>query len=153
MRQIVISGLNTGVLNTASAAQDISDIQTLVVNVVQASGNIAGAVITIEKSVDGVTWVSTGVTIAAAALSAEVTLSTQWMRLKATTASGAASTANCTIQGKDGYFPYLLSAAVASRADIKTIYGTLEEMTTKLQVILSFLYSLDKNQMRSNSGI
>ena len=149
MRQISISGLNTGVLNTVSAGQDISDISNLVVNVVQATGNIAGAVITIEKSVDNATWVSTGVTIAAAALSAEVVISTQWVRLKVTTASGAASTANCIIQGKDGYFPFLLSAAVSSRADIKSILRELSEINTKLSVIASFQFSLDKSQKRS----
>lgn len=149
MRQISISGLNTGVLNTVSAGQDISDISNLVVNIVQATGNIAGAVITIEKSVDNATWVSTGVTIAAAALSAEVVISTQWVRLKVTTASGAASTANCIIQGKDGYFPFLLSAAVSSRADIKSILRELSEINTKLSVIASFQFSLDKSQKRS----
>ena len=149
MRAITISGLNTGVLNTVSTGQDISDISNLVVNVVQATGNIAGAVITIEKSVDNATWVSTGVTIAAAALSAEVVISTQWVRLKVTTASGAASTANCIIQGKDGYFPFLLSAAVSSRADIKSILRELSEINTKLSVIASFQFSLDKSQKRS----
>lgn len=152
MRAITISGLNTGVLNSVSASQDVSDIQTLVVNVAQASGNIAGAVVTVEQSIDGTTWVSTGVTIAAAALSANIQINTQFMRLKVTTASGAASTADCTIQGKFGYFPILLSSAMGNRVDLRAIQATLSEQGKTLTSLTSFMYSLDKAQRRTSNG-
>lgn len=150
MRQISISGLNTGVINTVSAAFDISDLQTICALVSQASGNIAGAIITVEKSFDGSTnWTSTGVTIAAAAMSAEITISTQFFRLKVTTNSVAASTANIIIQGKDGYFPAIQNSAVSANASLKSVMGTLEELQTNLKSLYTLVYSLEKQQNRS----
>ena len=148
MREIVVSGLNTGVLNSASAAVAIEDLSDLVVNVAQASGNIAGAVITIQQSVNGSTWVSTAVTITGAALSATLTIAAQYMRLLVTTASGAASTATCTIQGKPGDLAFLTATATRSRTNQKSVLSTLESMQKTITSILGFVSRTEKEQRR-----
>jgi len=149
VREIVVTGLNTGVLNSTSGAEEIQDISDLIVNVVQASGNIAGAVITVEQSVNGSTWVTTGVTIIGAALSANIVICAQYMRLRVSTASGVASTATCTIQGKPGDLAYLTASSVRNRTNQKAMLETLQAMAKRITSIESFVSRMEKLQGRT----
>ncbi len=148
MREITVSGLNTGVLSTASSALLIEDVSDLVVNVAQASGNIAGSVVTVQQSVNGTTWVSTSTTISGAALSATVTIAAKYMRLLVTTASGVPSTATCTIQGKPGDLAFLTATATRGRTNEKAMLATLEGIQKTITSILGFVSRTEKEQRR-----
>lgn len=92
--------MNTGVINTTSAAFDISEFRKISVQVVQASGTITGLVTTLQYSNDGTTWFTSAVTIAAATFLDNTETHAKYVRFKATTNSTLASTANYYLQGK-----------------------------------------------------
>jgi len=100
-RRYSVSGFNTGVLNTVSSAFDVSRHKYICVQVVQASGTITGAVVTVDKSNDGTNWVLSSSTVSAANLTDNIQVTSTYVRLNVTTASAVASTANVTIQCKN----------------------------------------------------
>jgi hypothetical protein len=93
-------GMDTGVLNTTSNSFNISEYRKFSVQVVTLTGTITGLINTLEYSNDGTTWWASATTIAAAILSDNIESNAKYVRLKATTKSTLASTANIYIQGK-----------------------------------------------------
>lgn len=148
MRVITVAGLNTGVLNTASDALPIEDLADLVVLVAQASGTITGAILTIEQSLDGITWYTTGITISGAALSANVTICARYMRLRVSTQSGAASTATCTIHGKPGHLPYLEAATLKLSTGMVTALAAITNIQGRLRALESLGVRAEQHSRR-----
>ncbi len=91
--------VNSGVLNTATPWLDMKKNTLAQFQVVQASGTITDAVATLEHSNDGVTAIATATTVTNAGMSAQVAVG-RFVRVKFTTQSTLASTANVTIVGR-----------------------------------------------------
>ena len=94
------SGLNTGVLDTLSSVFNVSPFSAFVLSVIEASGTITGSVITVQVSVNNTDWYDSAVTVAGELISSTFSNVTRYMRLKVTTASAIASTANILIRGR-----------------------------------------------------
>ena len=148
MRVITVSGLNTGALNSASDALPIEDLADLVVLIALATGTIAGAVVTIEQSLDGVTWYTTGITISGAALSANVTICARYMRLRVSTQSAIASTATATIHGKPGHLPYLEAATLKLSTSMTTALAAIANIQGRIRALESLGVRAEQHSRR-----
>lgn len=100
LTQTVLLALNTGVLNSVTASIDVSNFFDVGFQVIEATGTIAGAVVTLQTSVDNTNWFSTSITVSAEG-AADTTTSFQWIRFIVSTASTIASTADVTVERKD----------------------------------------------------
>jgi hypothetical protein len=91
--------LNSGAGNVSTAWLDMKKNTLAQFQVVQATGTITDAVATLEHSNDGVTAVATSTTLTNAGMSAQAEVG-RYVRVKFTTNSTLASTANVTIVGR-----------------------------------------------------
>lgn len=93
------AGLNSGAGNVKSNILDLKKNTLAQFQIVQATGNITGAVATLQHSVDGITFVNTATTVTSGGVSAQVAVG-RYVRIKFTTNSSGASTANVFIVGR-----------------------------------------------------
>ena len=98
------SGIDSGVLDTVSAALELKDAISLYVLGVKASGTIAAAVITVQCSPDNVTWTDTSHILTFADETNQdlnnIAIASRYVRLKVTTKSTIASTVDLQINAK-----------------------------------------------------
>ena len=100
IKEFAGSALNTGVLNSTTSSFDVSPFTSFVVSVVQSSGTITGSVVTIQTSLNGSDWFDSVNTVAGELLSGTFNIVAKYMRLKVTTASAIASTADILIRAR-----------------------------------------------------
>jgi len=94
------ASLNTGVATTTTASIDLRAAKQVQFQVVTLTGTITNAVVTLQQSLDGTTWVSSSTTVTSGGLSAILANPARFIRFIVSTQSAVASTAKVVVSAK-----------------------------------------------------
>ena len=100
VRHIEIASLNTGSLNTSTAAIDLRGAKQVQFQVVPLTGTITNGVVVLQQSLDESTWVSSSTTVTSGGLSAVLNGPARFIRFLVSPESSVASTAKVWVSAK-----------------------------------------------------